>query len=432
MRLSLLVISICLFALGCNSDPRCRRETALLRSEILDLEDKYYLLKSKYEATTGYNASDQMYGEPYYSDGQIIDGQIIDGQIIGSTIRNESPTQEQYANGQVVDGGIFYDGVIYDELSYQRGIESGDIVFQSSGGTANDYNSNPIDLSPNTDSYSNAASVQADGYGQLNLESGAGESDMVDQNLDNYPSLEGPESSLTSSGQDLSVGYETSDTQSPITEIQINRQVTRGRDVDGMPGHEGIDLLVQAKTADGQIKLQTGELVVKVIDPQLPKSDELIGLWSFTESDVPLFFANDEIGSHGVLLHLPWEEATPTNSRLIVNVRFTMPDGRVLNTSSDIRIEPPSSNYSPDDPVVAGWTKRDERWIIDNDAVQGDWRENQSPRSQRTRNMESNSVVSSVNQNPGGSQIHFEPSRPKVRATPAKAVIEQPRWRPVR
>ena len=40
MRLFGLFLFLMLVAVGCNADPRCRRETALLRAEILDLEDK--------------------------------------------------------------------------------------------------------------------------------------------------------------------------------------------------------------------------------------------------------------------------------------------------------------------------------------------------------------------------------------------------------
>ena len=51
MRLELLLLGLfCIAAAGCNADPRCRRETALLRAEIIDLEDQYYALKSRHEA----------------------------------------------------------------------------------------------------------------------------------------------------------------------------------------------------------------------------------------------------------------------------------------------------------------------------------------------------------------------------------------------
>ena len=54
MRISiaiLLVVTI-LLPVGCNSDLRCRRETALLRAEYLDLEDKYYSLLAQSDGST--------------------------------------------------------------------------------------------------------------------------------------------------------------------------------------------------------------------------------------------------------------------------------------------------------------------------------------------------------------------------------------------
>ena len=94
MRFYLLTI-LCALALGCNSDPNCRRETALLRSEILDLEDKYYLLKSERDALLQsqgaavneiYAASDAIYEQPAIIQGQLLQGDVIYDQGILSLI----------------------------------------------------------------------------------------------------------------------------------------------------------------------------------------------------------------------------------------------------------------------------------------------------------------------------------------------------------
>ena len=66
MRRELLIIGLCLVAVGCNADPRSRRETALLRAEILDLEDKYYLIKSERDAAVAQLNTFQTGGEIIY------------------------------------------------------------------------------------------------------------------------------------------------------------------------------------------------------------------------------------------------------------------------------------------------------------------------------------------------------------------------------
>ena len=45
----LILIGSVLLAAGCNRDPGCQRTIGLLRAEKLELEDEYFLLKSKYE-----------------------------------------------------------------------------------------------------------------------------------------------------------------------------------------------------------------------------------------------------------------------------------------------------------------------------------------------------------------------------------------------
>ena len=332
MRRSLLILFICAFAMGCNSDPRYRRETALLRAEILDLEDKYYLLKSKHEqvlSQLGGNAAD------YY-----VDGSVIDETIVG---------QER-----IVDGEIF------------------------------DYEQNDLDV---VDDLVPGEVILDEAYGSSVIVDGAAYRPGTQRSSDlGVPGL------TMNPPQRLATGAQANANQ--ITEVAIHPDVSGGRDVDGKPGHEGLDLLIQTKTADGRNVLQSGILKITVVDPQQPADLQRIGSWEFLEDELPLFFANDEIGSDGILLHLPWDESTPVHSRLIINVAFRTQDGRRLSSSSQVRIAPPRSDYSPLDPVVTGWTRRDARWLTG-----------------------------------GGNPAA---SRRTIPATPAKARINKPKWRPVR
>jgi len=201
--------------------------------------------------------------------------------------------------------------------------------------------------------------------------------------------------------------------------VIINDAATRGHDVDGNPGDEGLDLLIQPRSADGQIQLVAGQLTVSVIDPNEAPEQQRIGLWKFLASETELFFANDELGSYGILLHLPWDQQTPINRKLIVHVRYLTPDGRTLTTSSEVQITPPVPNYSPHDPLVSGWTKRDSRWIP------GLAKKLQAAKTSNWQNRQS---ASSPSTNPGraNSGIRLTPARP------AKATISKPAWRPIR
>ena len=164
------------------------------------------------------------------------------------------------------------------------------------------------------------------------------------------------------SGANLN-GPESNTASRSVADIVIDSANSRGHDVDGKPGDEGLNLLIQPKAFSGETLLQAGELTVSVIDPAESADQQRIGLWKFLPQETELFFANDNPGSRGILLHLPWDQATPRHGEVVVFVRFKTSDGRRLETSAKIRITPPGAAYSPEDPQVAGWTKRDDRWL---------------------------------------------------------------------
>jgi hypothetical protein len=332
MRREFLIIGLCLVTIGCNADPRSRRETALLRAEILDLEDKYYLLKSERDLAV--------------SELSTFQGEIIYESPAGTPIYSEfdSNIVTPPANQIPLDTGI---PAVDPNDPMQIEINESDSFFPSDP-------SNPAEL-PEPDRFVPG-----------------GQSRTL---------LNGPESNSP---------------PSTVAEIVIDKRQSQGQDVDGKPGDEGLNLLIQPKAFSGETLLQTGELTVSVIDPAEAADHQRVGLWKFLPAETKLFFANENRRSRGILLHLPWDQSTPRNRELVVFVRFKTADGRQLETSSKIRINPPANAYSADDPLVAGWTERDRRW--------------------------SNSSGGAAN-------------RKSIKAIPASsgsARIQKPSWRPVR
>ncbi len=248
------------------------------------------------------------------------------------------------------------------------------------------------------------------------LNSGPGAADVRQVGFESYPSIQDPVQSIHSydqAGMNYSAaGSQPSNPESnaavvsyngepvtnlPITEILIERSVTGGRDVDGRTGDEGLEMLIQPRTANGSVEFEAGELTVSLIDPSESPERQRIGLWKFLPGETELFFANDQIGNRGILLHLPWEQQTPANQKLIAHVRFITPDGRELKTSQDIQVTPPTENYSPDAPAVVDWTNHDSRWIS-------------------AGNPQSNQPAQSTS----------------VQSSPTKTRIPKPTWRPTR
>jgi hypothetical protein len=298
-----------------------------MRAEILDIEDKYAALRSKYEANairlhelTGEPIDQTIYSQPSNYQDIVLEDEYLDGMII----------DEGYASG----------APIVDESGLMLSAPQ-TIVQPGSGGIIMPAESVPSVMPQRS---SDSLPLPGDAPGQTG--------DSTDFKL-NVPGLDRFGGNRQMRGASVQIR------PSMATEIVVNRSATRGQDVDGVVGDEGLNLMIQPRTASGQVILQSGDLSVSLVDPKLRKR---IGFWRFLPEEVELFFVNDEIASEGILLHLPWDEATPRRARLLVHVEFVTADGRVLKTSSDVLIKPPSRDYSPDDPLVARWTQRDPRW----------------------------------------------------------------------
>jgi len=419
---------MCLLAIGCNSDPNCRRETALLRSEILDLEDKYYLLKSERDALAQGQGivENQIYAESQ----PIQESPIpIDGQFLGHETYSQPSYHQPYHQGAVYGEGVVYDdGLGYDQgIAYADGqgyyVDTGepyygepvyaadayygadtygagdpDIIYENDsrfqGGLPHGFPgtlsgthhgeivdgaiyggqptlAQPTLATPPTLAQSEAKLAPDDSI--LPLYSGDETSEMEsDSYIEDFDLEAGLDSQtnnrdldlLLEPPRDIEVGFDPGQNKNvqEVTEIVINRLATHGHDIDGIPGDEGLDLLIQPRSANGQVQLIPGELTVSVIDPTQATAKQRIGLWKFVESETELFFANNELGSYGILLHLPWDQETPVSKKLTVHVRFIPSGGKTFETAAEIRIDPPQPDYSPDDPMVTGWTRSDKRW----------------------------------------------------------------------
>lgn len=370
----LSIICISAISMGCNSNQNCRREIGLLRAEIIDMEDKHALLKSKYEGDgtnpvdtssmdfsitdengVVYGEDDVMYGDTIY-EGVNQNGVIYSGGRI-------YPHETTYTQGTVVDGPIYTDGPFPGEIieTIPAGGSIGSSVAPRGTATSNTIinqaprqpenlpQANPRGIpgrNPSEELPLPPGRMNPDGSRNLQNRSGPLELEA--------PSYSRQAITKTSNGRVLR--------SNRVTEVVVNRSTTRGHSVDGIAGDEGLNLLIQPKASSGQIVLESGELTVSLIDPKETSGNQQLGLWKFLPEETELFFVNDELASHGILLHLPWDQATPRRSRLMIHVRFVTSDGRILRTSSDVRIKPPTDDYSLDDPRVVEWTQQDWRW----------------------------------------------------------------------
>lgn len=359
MRYLLTLILVCSFCCGCRVNPRAEREIALLRAEILDLEDQYYALKDQCGGQSGI-ANNQVIYESGFVEGECLNCQP--GSIVynnpANIIYSEAP--HTYApSGDYIESGVPF-------------IDSGAPLIESAVPSAIEPATNGSDIQleeiPNSDSDAlpEKVSYRRDGN--------------------------------------------RSHPQDAISAVAVNRQLSRGEDIDGLPGHEGLTLLVQPIDHDGVIHKVPGKLTVMISESESPNVERQIGFWEFTPRETESFFVKDEIDQQGILLHLPWDNFVPTENKLKVSVRYTTRDNRKLDTVVRLNIDPPANSYSLDDPLVIGWIEKDNRW--------------------KDFELEPFDEVEAISEETTAS-IQSEPSF-RVKSPTVERRISAPGWRPVR
>jgi len=126
-----------------------------------------------------------------------------------------------------------------------------------------------------------------------------------------------------------------------VEELSFNNLFTGGNNTDGLPGDEGISLLVETRNAEGDVVLPEGMLDISLMDPSAANESEArVGLWRLSADQIRERFRRADVG-RGVRLKLPWQRGLPKREKLRLFVRFTRPDGERIRIDRDLEIELP-------------------------------------------------------------------------------------------
>ena len=440
---AILLIGATLIPVGCNSDLRCRRETALLRAEYLDLEDKYYALLaqgpdstvivdngqqgvSNYAPATIRESgivTQQPAGQPIFNGGPINGGLVNGGPINGFPINgspvnsspeiiyyDEGPTYQGvpgqiFSGGTVIGNGIISEGTVINSPTLaspvlQDSRESFDVPTPAESGSGSR-------MAPYQEDYDNDSNMETSPLPQPSssdpsLEDEAGTS-ILEMDTERLTFDFASQSSVSGSENER------------VSSIRINTSVSHGEAVDSVPGDDKLKLLLQPLNGSGAVMEQAGNLSISVIDEQADQGEQQIGYWEFVRSEAELFFARDEFDNRGILLELPWEDKIPTHSNLSVYIRFETVDGRVLDTTEIVTIDPPKSASRQDDIVEAA-----------PELEQSDWYQSQS----RSRKKSSRKRTNSPDKD---SRIETRPINQASQSDSGDdSYYRRPAWKPVR
>jgi len=113
---------------------------------------------------------------------------------------------------------------------------------------------------------------------------------------------------------------------------------TGGRDDDGIPGDEGLQVVMVPKDEDGTAVKVPGRATVLAYEITKEGHKLPIGKWEVTAEQLKKSWKSGLLGG-GYSVPLQWDRA-PTTSRIRVVVRFTLQDGREYEADRDSNVVP--------------------------------------------------------------------------------------------
>jgi hypothetical protein len=143
-----------------------------------------------------------------------------------------------------------------------------------------------------------------------------------------------------------------------VARIRLNPQLTGGYDFDNRLGDEGLLVVIEPQDAAGQYLPISGNVSVRVTDPEQPRTEARVARWDFDEVEAAGHMKKSLFGK-GIHLKLPWPAEPPTNRKLRVEVQYATTSGRLLRAQRDITIDLPAPGPAHLDRVNhAGWSPR--------------------------------------------------------------------------
>lgn len=140
-----------------------------------------------------------------------------------------------------------------------------------------------------------------------------------------------------------------------VTHILLNRQLTGGYDRDGLPGDDGVMVVIEPRNSSGQFVPLPGEAIIELRDPDQPTpAKQRIARWKLTPQQAHRKMRKSLLG-RGVHLELAWPGKPPKADDYELVVTYTAGDTK-LTSKREVRIDPPrdpSLRWTPVSDAIA-------------------------------------------------------------------------------
>jgi hypothetical protein len=125
-----------------------------------------------------------------------------------------------------------------------------------------------------------------------------------------------------------------------VAAITLNQRLTRGYNLDGRDGDEGILVEIEPRDAGGQLVAAAAPVAVVVLDPHLAGDAARVARWDFSAEEITRR-CRKAPDAEGIRLEMVWPGAPPIHDRLHLFVRYQTDDGRNLEADQTIEIDVP-------------------------------------------------------------------------------------------
>jgi hypothetical protein len=148
-----------------------------------------------------------------------------------------------------------------------------------------------------------------------------------------------------------------------IDHIAINREATRGIELDQYPGDDGIQVVFEPRNPEGGFVPLAGPVSVVLLDAAEPQGEQQrVARWDLEAREVDELI-RDSQSERGIFLTLPWPKEAPRHRHLHLFLRYETVDGRRHQAEQVVSIQPPQQV------TREAWTPRpDEQPDADPDA----------------------------------------------------------------
>lgn len=306
---------------GCRTDPRAQREIALLKAEILDLEDDYYALL----AANGDSSA-------------VLPGRTATTRQPRLRLRDRmrlGMSELSIAGGYPVEES--HDGTMEGEV-WSNPIESGDIDAAPAWETGPDLQPGPTiepqPQAPHSILDSGPEFLPPTGNQPEEIEPGppSDGNTPVGRNRLQIPAQQAASSRT---------GPRPNEDSSEASQLEMDQKATHGIDTNQDGLHDGLQISFTLTDENGMPLKQPKQVVFSLIDPALPSGQQRLGLWEHTTVErgaTGSSSGSTSAGSAPNQVILKWQKLKPQNGTLLVFARHMRSDGTALESSVQVEI----------------------------------------------------------------------------------------------